>query len=64
MLLMIQSTDFMQVNAKAREKIKRIEHKYKEIRDPVYARRNNIINSIPNFWLTVVSEKSIFWSFY
>lgn len=56
MFLKIQSTDSTQVNAKAREQRMEIYQKYKKIRDPVYARRNNIISCIPDFWLSIVSE--------
>lgn len=31
-----------------------VEQKYNEIRRPVYLRRNEIIKSIPDFWLTAV----------
>ena len=33
-----------------------IEQKYNEIRKPVYDKRNDIINAIPDFWLTAVSS--------
>ncbi|KAI4352584.1 hypothetical protein L6164_006821 [Bauhinia variegata] len=39
-------------NEEASEKILEIEQKYNEIRKPVYDRRNEIIKTIPDFWLT------------
>jgi hypothetical protein len=33
-----------------------VEQKYNEIRRPVYDKRNDIIKSIPDFWLTAVSN--------
>lgn len=33
-----------------------VEQKYSEIRKPVYDKRNDIIKSIPDFWLTAVSN--------
>jgi hypothetical protein len=35
-----------------------VEQKYNEIRGPVYDKRNEIIKSIPDFWLTAVSYLS------
>ncbi|KAL2499960.1 NAP1-related protein 2 [Abeliophyllum distichum] len=40
------------VNEEASEKVLEVEQKYNEIRRPVYVRRNEIISSIPDFWLT------------
>ncbi|KAI3452313.1 hypothetical protein Pfo_008978 [Paulownia fortunei] len=40
------------VNEAANEKILEIEQKYNEVREPVYVKRNEIISSIPDFWLT------------
>ncbi|KAL0450560.1 UNVERIFIED_CONTAM: NAP1-related protein 2 [Sesamum latifolium] len=40
------------VNEEANEKILEIEQKYNEMREPVYAKRNEVISSIPDFWLT------------
>ncbi|KAG8384708.1 hypothetical protein BUALT_Bualt04G0146400 [Buddleja alternifolia] len=40
------------VNEEASEKVLEIEQQYNEKRKPVYAKRKEIINSIPNFWLT------------
>lgn len=36
-----------------------MEQKYNEIRGPVYDKRNEIIKSIPDFWLTAVSNLSL-----
>ncbi|OAY79264.1 NAP1-related protein 2 [Ananas comosus] len=40
------------VNEEASDKVLEVEQKYNEIRRPVYLRRNEIIKSIPDFWLT------------
>ncbi|CAN6479163.1 unnamed protein product [Victoria cruziana] len=40
------------VNEEASEKVLEVEQKYNEIRRPVYIRRNEIIQSISDFWLT------------
>lgn len=40
------------VNEEASDKVLEIEQKYNEIRRPVYQKRNEIIKSIPDFWLT------------
>ncbi|XP_041997055.1 NAP1-related protein 1-like isoform X1 [Salvia splendens] len=40
------------VNEEASEKVLELEQKYNEIRKPVYDKRNDIIKSIPDFWLT------------
>ncbi|XP_028080528.1 NAP1-related protein 2-like isoform X2 [Camellia sinensis] len=40
------------VNEEASEKVLAVEQKYNEIRRPVYVKRNEIIKSIPDFWLT------------
>ncbi|ONK75452.1 uncharacterized protein A4U43_C03F16990 [Asparagus officinalis] len=40
------------VNEEASDKVLEVEQKYNEIRRPVYKRRNEIIQSIPDFWLT------------
>lgn len=39
------------VNEEASDKVLEIEQKYNEIRRPVYNKRNEIIKSIPDFWL-------------
>lgn len=33
-----------------------VEQKYNEVRKPVYDKRSDIIKSIPDFWLTAVSD--------
>ncbi|XP_010695709.1 NAP1-related protein 2 isoform X1 [Beta vulgaris subsp. vulgaris] len=40
------------VNEKASDEVLEVEKKYNEIRKPVYDKRNEIISSIPDFWLT------------
>ncbi|KAL2462933.1 NAP1-related protein 2 [Forsythia ovata] len=40
------------INEEASEKVLGIEQKYSEIRKPVYDKRNDIIKSIPDFWMT------------
>ncbi|XP_027330339.1 NAP1-related protein 2-like isoform X1 [Abrus precatorius] len=40
------------INEEASDKVLEIEQKYNEIRKPVYDKRNEIIKSIPDFWLT------------
>lgn len=40
------------VNEEASDKVLEVEQKYNEIRRPVYVKRNEIIKSIPDFWLT------------
>ncbi|KAG6602492.1 NAP1-related protein 1-like isoform X1 [Cucurbita pepo subsp. pepo] len=40
------------VNEEAGDKVLEVEQKYNEIRWPVYVRRNEIIKTIPDFWLT------------
>ncbi|GAV72331.1 NAP domain-containing protein [Cephalotus follicularis] len=40
------------VNEEASDKVLEVEQKYNEIRRPVYNKRNEIIKSIPDFWLT------------
>ncbi|XP_058083792.1 NAP1-related protein 1-like isoform X2 [Magnolia sinica] len=42
------------INEEASDKVLEVEQKYNEIRRPVYTRRNDIIHSIPDFWLTAV----------
>lgn len=49
-----------QVNEEASDKVLEVEQKYNEIRRPVYLRRNDIIKTIPDFWLTAVSIPSSF----
>ncbi|GER27135.1 testis-specific Y-encoded-like protein 1 [Striga asiatica] len=40
------------INEEASEKVLEVEQKYNEIRKPVYDKRNSVIKSIPDFWLT------------
>ncbi|XP_061346595.1 NAP1-related protein 2-like isoform X4 [Gastrolobium bilobum] len=40
------------INEEASDKVLEIEQMYNEIRKPVYNKRNEIIKSIPDFWLT------------
>ncbi|OMO49386.1 Nucleosome assembly protein (NAP) [Corchorus capsularis] len=40
------------INEEASEKVLEVEQKYNEVRKPVYDKRNDIIKSIPDFWLT------------
>ncbi|CAI9773740.1 unnamed protein product [Fraxinus pennsylvanica] len=40
------------INEEASEKVLEIEQKYSEKRKPVYDKRNEIIKSIPDFWMT------------
>lgn len=44
-----------QIDEEASEKVVEVDRKYDEIRKPVYDRRNEIIKTIPDFWLTAVS---------
>ncbi|KAH9719704.1 NAP1-related protein 2 [Citrus sinensis] len=48
------------INEEASEKVLEVEQKYSEIRKPVYDKRNDIIKSIPDFWLTAVSNLPVF----
>ncbi|PNX82408.1 nucleosome/chromatin assembly factor group protein [Trifolium pratense] len=47
--------DLEKINDEASDKVLEIEQKYNEIRKPVYDKRNEIIKSIPDFWLNAVS---------
>ncbi|MQM19106.1 hypothetical protein Taro_052106, partial [Colocasia esculenta] len=40
------------INEEASDKVLEVEQKYNEIRRPVYTKRNDIIQTIPDFWLT------------
>ncbi|KAL2633186.1 hypothetical protein R1flu_004665 [Riccia fluitans] len=44
--------DLERVNEEASDKVLEVEQRYNEIRRPVYNKRNVIIQSIPDFWLT------------
>lgn len=50
-------TGAMQVNEQASDEVLEVEQKYNEIRRPVYDKRNEVIKSIPDFWLTAVSPE-------
>lgn len=50
----------LQVNEEASNKVLEVEQKYNEIRKPVYVRRNEMIQKIPDFWLTAVCNISLF----
>ncbi|KAH7307427.1 hypothetical protein KP509_22G058200 [Ceratopteris richardii] len=40
------------VNEEASDKVLEVEQKYNEVRRPIYSKRNEIIQGIPDFWLT------------
>ncbi|MCO5571826.1 hypothetical protein L7F22_025574 [Adiantum nelumboides] len=40
------------VNEEASDKVLEVEQKYNEVRRPIYSKRNDIIQAIPDFWLT------------
>ena len=40
------------LNEKASEEILKIEQRYNKLRSPFYEKRNEIINKVPNFWVT------------
>ncbi|XP_012080253.2 NAP1-related protein 2 [Jatropha curcas] len=44
--------DLEKINEEASDKVLEVEQKYNEIRKPVYDKRNEIIKTIPDFWLT------------
>lgn len=43
------------LNEKASEEILKVEQKYNTLRQPFVQKRNDIIQKIPNFWVTAVS---------
>lgn len=43
------------LNEKASEEILKVEQKYNKLRKPHMDRRNEIVQNIPNFWITAVS---------
>lgn len=64
LLLSIQNLQAIQdelekVNEEASDKVLEVEQKYSEIRKPVYQKRNEIIQSIPDFWLTALSNHPV-----
>jgi template-activating factor I len=48
--------ELKKINEEATDKFFEIKHKYNEVSKPLYDKRNNLIKSIPNFWLTVFSN--------
>uniref|UniRef100_A0A803L950 NAP1-related protein 2 n=1 Tax=Chenopodium quinoa TaxID=63459 RepID=A0A803L950_CHEQI len=44
--------DLEKINEKASDEVLEVEKRYNEVRKPVYDKRNEIIKSIPDFWLT------------
>ncbi|CAA7396079.1 unnamed protein product [Spirodela intermedia] len=40
------------INEEASDKVLEVEQKYNEIRRPIYSKRNEIVQAIPDFWLT------------
>ncbi|XP_006390407.2 NAP1-related protein 1 [Eutrema salsugineum] len=44
--------DLEKINEKASDEVLEVEQKYNEIRKPVYDKRNEVIKSIPDFWIT------------
>ncbi|EOA35614.1 hypothetical protein CARUB_v10020829mg [Capsella rubella] len=44
--------DLEKINEKASDEVLEVEQKYNEIRKPVYDKRNEVIQAIPDFWLT------------
>ena len=57
------SLNVFQINDETCEKVLEVEQKYNEIRKPVYDKRSEITNSIPDFWLTAVSDLFPFFKF-
>ncbi|KAL8140225.1 hypothetical protein V2J09_006246 [Rumex salicifolius] len=47
------------INEKASDEVLEVEQKYNEIRKPVYGKRNEIINAIPDFWLTAIMSHPV-----
>jgi template-activating factor I len=45
------------LNEKASEEILKVEQKYNKLRRPFFDKRNEVIERIPNFWVTAVSFK-------
>lgn len=52
----VSVSSVFQINEEASEKVLEVEQKYNEIRKPAYDRRNEVIKTIPDFWLTAVSN--------
>ena len=49
--------DIDSFNEKASEEILKVEQKYNQLRKPHFERRGELIQKIPNFWVTAVSFK-------
>ena len=49
--------DIDALNEKASEEILKVEQKYNKLRKPFFDKRNDLIQKIPNFWVTAVSFK-------
>ena len=47
--------DIDALNEKASEEILKVEQKYNKLRKPFFEKRNDLIQKIPNFWVTAVS---------
>jgi len=47
--------DIDSLNERASEEILLVEQKYNKMRKPYYEKRNELIQKIPNFWVTAVS---------
>ncbi|KAL8475670.1 hypothetical protein ACS0TY_028363 [Phlomoides rotata] len=52
-------SELKKVNSRANKEQMKIERKYNKIRDRVYARRNDIISCIPDFWLRIILHHSV-----
>ncbi|XP_038978477.1 NAP1-related protein 2-like [Phoenix dactylifera] len=52
------------INEEASDKVLEVEQKYNEVRRPVYIKRNEIIQSIPDFWLTAKDTEHNFFSWF
>ena len=48
-------TEIDKLNEKASEEILKVEQKYNKLRKPHFDKRNELISSIANFWVTAVS---------
>ncbi|KAM7267720.1 hypothetical protein ACFE04_009886 [Oxalis oulophora] len=51
--------DLEKINEEASDKVLEIEQKYNEVRKPVYAKRSEIVKSIPDFWLTALMSHPV-----
>ena len=51
--------DIDALNEKASEEILKVEQKYNKLRKPYFAKRNELIQKIPNFWVTAVSFQKL-----